>query len=556
MEKLKSNLLIQFLPIQSGTLLGLAINEVYGVSLGFLSWFCLIPLFIYFNEKQTFRNWLIASYGFSATFSLFSLLAFVVVNPLSGTLLIFSVSALFTIPFLVLYGLKSISKHKTNRIFYFLPFIWPAFEWFILEHLFSFPLLPFANNQANYHWLIQYIDTSGYTGISFWVITVNIILYQIFESFRLKGTLPTSKTNIRLVIALIVSFVLPLLYTWYSFETLPNRFLGEINVTVVQPNLKPEDTSDSLQSFFFDRLIALSDSAVKQTETDLLVWPESAILGNFRYQEDLQQILSDKVLKWQTPLVSGTLDIDYFPKNGSPSPLARYLNRDYRLYNSVVMLTPQLAWKIRHNELDGSHVALYRKQHLMPFTEYVPFAEEFPFLSQIGLKYGNQIHLSKGSKKPYLRFLSKKNHVISLSPLICWDLLFSTKESSFDPSKIQFITAHSNESLLGDGLTTTVHEMKNYTRLRSIENRKSIVKSSTTGLSLFVNPFGEVYGVQEWFKEGFRTKAITLVSGSTFYTTYSHWFPTCSLFSISIILLFFQLKPLINTNNHGKKYHS
>jgi len=138
MEKLKSNLFIQFLPILSGTLLGLAINEVYGVSLAFLSWFCLIPLFIYLGEKQTFRNWLIASIGFSATFVLFSLLAFVVVNPVSGTLLISGVSALFTIPFLVLYALKSISKHKINHIFYFLPFIWPHLNGLFLSTCFRF----------------------------------------------------------------------------------------------------------------------------------------------------------------------------------------------------------------------------------------------------------------------------------------------------------------------------------------------------------------------------------------------------------------------------------
>ena len=539
MEKLKSIHIIWFAPLVSGTLLGLAINEVLGVSLAFLSWFCLVPLFIYLNNNHSFRSWLFASFSFSASFLLFALLAFVVVHPIAGTFLILGSSALFTLPFLVLYALKSISKKKTSHIFYVLPFVWPAFEWFVLEHLFAFPLLPFANNQANYPWLIQYIDITGYTGISFWVIAVNSVLYHILVSFRERASFTPIKTKARLMSSLVILFILPLSYAWYSFETLPKQFLGEINVTVVQPNLTQSLDADSLQSTFFDRLIALSDSAAKQTETDLIVWPESAIPDNFRHNPELQHFLSDKVLRWQTPLVSGTLDIEYFSKNTIQTPLAKYLERDYLLFNSVVMLTPQLAWKIRHNEMSGSNVSLYRKQHLMPFTEYVPFAEEMPFLSDFALKYGETIHLSKGSQKPYLRFLTKNNRIVSISTLICWDLLFSTKASSFDPSKIQFITAHSNESLLGDGLRTTVHEMKNYTRLRSIESRKSIVKSSTTGLSLFVSPFGEVYGEQEWFKSGFRTERVTLVSGATFFNAYSNWFPTLSLFTVIISFLFF-----------------
>lgn len=555
MEKLRSTQFIQFAPILSGSLLGLAINEVLGVSLAFLSWFCLVPLFIYLDEKQKFRSWLFASFGFSASFLLFALLAFVVVNPAAGFFLILGASCIFTLPFLILFAFKSKVRSTTLPILYVFPFIWPVFEWFILEQLFAFPLLPFANNQANYPWLIQFIDLTGYTGISFWVIVINVILYHILEAYKEKLPQLSSKKLVRLGLVFSVSFILPIIYAGYSFYSLPNRFLGEINVTVVQPNLKPEDTADSLQSFFYDRLIALSDSATKQSDTDLLVWPESAISGNFRFKPELQQYLSDKVLTWQTPLVSGTLDIEYFSKDKSQTPLAKYLNRDYLLYNSVVMLTPQLAWKIRHNELDGSKVAVYRKQHLMPFTEYVPLAEEIPAISDYGLKYGETTHLSKGNNTPYLRFLTKNNRIVSISTLICWDLLFSTKNSSFDPSNVQFITAHSNESLLGDGLTTTVHEMKNYTRLRSIENRKSIVKSSTTGLSLFVTPFGEVYGEQEWFTSGFKTEAVTLVSGSTFYAKHTNWFPSFSLLSIIFMFIFYRFTPQTNKTNYAKKYY-
>jgi apolipoprotein N-acyltransferase len=519
-----------FLPALGGVLLGLATNQMMGVALSPLGWVCLVPLFFSIKNTEASSAFFIRIYLFSVVFLSLVLTGFVLRSFTGGILLITIGALFFSIPFWLVHFLKP--KMGFRKSLFLLALMWPVFDWFILERFLAMPILSIYLNQAALPWLIQFIDITGYTGISFWLIALNAFIFMMLDD-RLdynKTRSPKSKAlfSKRLALLLPAFFLLPLLYNFYVKATLPDTFGDEIRVSVVQSSYPSTESTDLEQlEIGFLQLIAVTDSLIAEGDTDLIVWPEAGVPIDLKGEPDVQNYLFQKVLEWETPLLTGT--IDYERLDQIPS-LQQYLARDYKVYNSAIMITPQLAWMALQENLDTSRLRVYRKQNLMHFTEYVPLSETFPVLSELSIDIGGATSISAGSGPTILNFYSKNESVIRVSPVICWDLLFTSSSSKSTASDAGFIAALTNESPLGDTFETTAHEMESFTRLRSIESRRSVAKSSTTGYSLFTNPFGEVYGKLDWYSVGASTQNVTLNTQSTFYSRFPNAFPILSFF--------------------------
>ncbi|WP_114983818.1 hypothetical protein [Cyclonatronum proteinivorum] len=98
-------------------------------------------------------------------------------------------------------------------------------------------------------------------------------------------------------------------------------------------------------------------------------------------------------------------------------------------------------------------------------------------------------------------------------------------------------------------LKTSIIGMKNYTRLRSVEARKSVAKSSTTGFSFFTNPFGEVLEIIDPFTVGYSVGTVPLRQGLSFYSRYPTLFPVMCL--IILVIITFK-KPKRNPKKQSK----
>lgn len=534
-----------------GILLGLATNQVYGVPLSPLAWICLVPLFFSLKKSESAFQFFLHTFVFSVLFLSLVLTAFVI-RSFSGGLLLISIGALFfSIPIWAVYLFKT--KFGFRKSLFLLPLIWPLFDWFILERILAMPILSIYVNQAALPGLIQYIDITGYSGISFWLIALNIFIFcMLDDGIELRKT-NTGKLfafgGKRFAILFSVFFLPPLLYNLYVKSTLPATFGDEIRVSVVQSNYPSLETSgDDFFNIGFSQLLSVTDSLIAAGATDLIVWPEGAVPLDFKAQEEVQNYLFAKVLEWETPLLTGTMDTESL--NQIPT-LQQYLGRNYKMYNSAIMITPQLAWMALEENMDISRLRVYRKQNLMHFTEHVPLSETFPVLSNLIVDLGGDSHFSEGSGPTSLRFSTKNQSIIDVSPIICWDLLFTSSSSKSTASEVQFIAALTNESPLGDTFTTTAHEMESFTRLRSIESRRSIAKSSTTGYSFFTDPFGNVYGKLPWYSVGFSTENIVLTTHASFYSRFPQAFPILCL--LGLILFFFSQNKNPKTEQKLKK---
>lgn len=525
----------------SGVLLGLSVNTLGSIPLSILAWIAFIPMFMALKSEFNWRHFFIATYLFSFVKLTLGLFSFVTVHTIPGLILILLGSLIYSVPLWIHFSIQRKIGWRNSLLI--LPFLWTAYITVVSDGILAMPILSFSPSQAALPWLIQFIDVTGHTAILFWLLMLNVLLTLSIESWtQYKSKIESRSSEIgyltkRVGIVIVGMFAIPILYTLYSYQTLPNTFTDEITVGLVQPGFADEEPD--FISELFDKQIELTDSLVANLEVDLIIWPESAIGIPLLEDSTVVEYVFQKVLSWETPLLAGTFDREFYNPGESIPNLQQYLGRDFEVFNAAIMITPQLAWMHLQEDLPLNSVKMYHKTSLMPFTEYVPLSETFPVLSRASVYSGDFSHYSKGESLEYLTFAAKNQDIFNVSPMICWDLLSTRSSKLAVDTGSQFIAALTNESALGDQFRVTVYEMESYTRLRSIESRRSIAKASLTGYTFFTNPFGQVYGLVPWWSPQISVGSMALTDFKSIYARYPNAYTILNILGLVVLLIHF-----------------
>jgi apolipoprotein N-acyltransferase len=81
-----------------------------------------------------------------------------------------------------------------------------------------------------------------------------------------------------------------------------------------------------------------------------------------------------------------------------------------------------------------------------------------------------------------------------------------------------------------------------FTKLRAIENRRTIARCLNGGISCFIDPFGIIYGKIPWFTANSSTQEVICVSKKSFYTRNPNFFMIFVSSEMFGIILYFWLK--------------
>ncbi|AXJ00556.1 hypothetical protein CYPRO_1299 [Cyclonatronum proteinivorum] len=222
-----TQLIHSFLPsLLSGLLLGLSVNHISGISFAFLLPVCLVGLFTALEKQTTRRSWFLHGYVFSFVSLFLALIGFIWVEPVAGCIMVILAAAVYALPFVLLHGIRRRVKTNSGWGFLVLALIWPPYAWFVKELWLGFPITLYANALANYPVFIQFIDITGYTGISAWVIALNAGVFLLFKAVLQNGVsdLLHNKLSQKLLAGTLVWFALPLLYAWYAYAVLSGTF--------------------------------------------------------------------------------------------------------------------------------------------------------------------------------------------------------------------------------------------------------------------------------------------------------------------------------------------
>jgi apolipoprotein N-acyltransferase len=509
----------------TGILLGLSFPSYDPIPTGILAWFAFVPFLLANRENSSLKKFIVQS-----------LLVFVVSTTINNWwVAIFSFKALLTCyltqvpfmvtPFLVFYFVKK--RWSWERAIIILPFVWTLNDWVLhtMPHGLQVYLLPYT--QANNTWLIQFADIFGMWGVGFWVMMMNSLIALVAP--LIVGR-PAPKGGASSLPKLPLwglggcSFF-PLIYSFYVYVLNPQSVLGLSNqkskVSIIQTNLDSYSKDSLLAQKTFDQVISLSDSAVRTTKPDLIVLPEAAIPVPLFQDKNLFDFTRKVITAWQTSLAIGYVEY--------PDSTKKHVFR-----NNALIFTPQLAMFWDSLKIKPSDVKVYQKQYGLPFVELMPYFENTPTARGTAMQRGNEPYTFD-----YTNFNGDK---FSVALTICWEQMYPHKMAALVNQNADFIALMNNDSWFGK--TGGAKQLLSFTRMRAIENRRTIVRCSNGGISCFIDPYGKIYGKLPWFTANISTQEVLCVSKKSFYTQHPNFFLILVGLMLLFLIVLFELKKI------------
>jgi len=466
---------------------------------GFLAWIALVPWMLALDGKGK-----LAAFGLSylAGIFFFSLMFywFIHVTLLGMILLILYLAAYFGI-FGIFYA--AFSRRKLIEKIFLLPSAWIFIE-FLRAHLISgFGWASLGHSQYKNLALIQIADITGVAGISFIVVVINVLLKDFFKikvaegkwDFKLFKTAPGWVT-------LIFLFV----YLGYGFYSLSGS--GKwvtAKIAVVQANIEQEIKWDPRQwREIFKKYLKLT-KGVAVEKPELIIWPETSFPGYVWETPELFEELKEFVAEIKTPLLIG---------------MVRQMGEEV-YYNSAVLLSS-----------DGEVIDIHDKLHLVPFGEYIPFRNIFPFLEGI-VPIGD---FTAGKKYTLFPVDPNGNKKQTFGVLICFEDTVSKISRAFTQKGADLLVNITNNAWFKDTKAPFLHMQD--ALFRTVENRRSLVRSTNTGISCVIDPYGRIRNYiqnehhKKTYVEGHIVSAVSLGGPQSFYTKYGDIFTYFCLGSI------------------------
>ncbi|MCX5883189.1 MAG: apolipoprotein N-acyltransferase, partial [Deltaproteobacteria bacterium] len=185
-------------------------------------------------------------------------------------------------------------------------------------------------------------------------------------------------------------------------------------------------------------------------------------------------------------------------------------------FNSAFLIDP-----------NGNVAGKYDKVHLVPFGEYVPFQEWFPFIGKIVEEVGDFKSGRKGQTLIWGEF--------PLGIQICYEMIFPDLSREMARNQAAFLINMTNDAWYGK--TSAPYQHFSMAVFRAVENRRSLIRSANTGISGFIDPAGRIIASTPLYEEAVITRSLPVLTTESFYTRYGDVFAlTCM--AISILLFF------------------
>jgi apolipoprotein N-acyltransferase len=380
--------------------------------------------------------------------------------------------------------------------------VFVAAFWVLLEYLrgvlFSgFPWALLAYTQWKYLSVIQIADIIGAYGVSFFVLWVNVLLFQWLQrSFSSRHAL-----FILAAMAVVLGYGTFRLHTREAFyrADIPKAELG---ISVLQGNIPQDQKWDArIKGIIFEKYKRLTFMAAMD-KPDLVVWPETSFPGYLEDEPILAAQLRNTVRQARTSVLVG-------------APSIGDLEKELRFYNSAILYGP-----------NGEEVGRYHKEHLVPFGEYVPFELLIGFLRNF-VAIG---HFSPGQEPVYFSLLSQYRPIrvaAKFSVLISYEDIFPDLVRDRCKAGADFLVNMSNDAWFQKSAAPYQHAQASV--FRAVENRVPVVRATNTGYSCFISSEGRVTSSvktngEEIMVTGLKTQNIVLRKGRPFFTRYGDLF--------------------------------
>lgn len=419
----------------------------------------------------------------------------------------------------------------------FLVAIWMSFEKFHMNWEFTWPWLNLGNAFSDYPKLIQWYDTLGATGGSFWILLVNLLIFytiRIWEAGRKRKDLIINVSATALLIGL------PMIISLIKFNSFNEKPIGEVSVLMLQPDLDPYGEKYAKDSITIqNELLALAENNTKG-KIDYYIAPETALPGRgsisetaFEKSELLNNVKGFLAKHPGSVFATGISSHKYFlDKNTVPTNAYQINDRVWvESYNSAVQIIP------------NQKVEVYHKGKLVPGVEIFPYMNVLkPLLGDAMINLGGTV-ASLGTDKERVAFSNPYNKG-KIAPIICYESIYGEFVTDYVKKGANFLGIMTNDSWWG--VTEGHKQLLSYARMRAIETRREIVRSANSGISAHINAKGEILGDTFYGDQTTLFAKVNLYDGETFYVRAGDFLSRVSIFALGFLLFYFLIKRFQN----------
>lgn len=472
---------------------------------GFLSLIAIIPILILLEDQKSLSYAAKIGYWFGLLFNAF-IIHWIANNTLIATIVIVVLNSFH---YLLIFFLFMLIKNRISGMaaIFSLPFVWTFLDWLREFGDLKFNWLNLAHTFTYYQPIIQFIDITGYTGLSFVIILTNVLLYVLWKYSEKYKRLAVS--------ILVIVWGVILIYSIPRYISVKNsqKTFDKIKAGYLQPNIDPWlKWEPKLQQMSVDALFDGTHQLIKDS-VDLIIWPETATPFYLRQRGSVINKIQFLTRKHDFYLLTGTLDYQFVNKK----------KNIYKVFNSAFLFGGDYFPFIK-----------YDKINLVPGAEKIPFESILGHLNRyIDVGQGN---FTEGNEATIFRlsFEEKKKSEAMLGVGICYDSVFPELFRDFIKNGANLFSIITNDGWFGK--TTGPYQHKQIAVLRAIEFKRSIVRCANTGISCFIEPDGSVYNSSQLETFAFASRNIPLNREVTLFARFG---PVLPVFSgiVTIIML-------------------
>ena len=250
----------------------------------------------------------------------------------------------------------------------------------------------------------------------------------------------------------------------------------------------------------------------------LIVWPETALPFNYQDANQFQKQVRDISLKTKSWFIFGSTSYE----NSKD---------DTNYYNSAYLLSPA-------GEIKGK----YNKVHLVPYGEYVPLRNVFPFIKKLTAGMGD---FTAGTGYYPLTMDNKK-----IGILICYEGILPFAARTYKKEGAELLVNITNDAWFG--ATSAPFQHFSMAVFRAVETRLYLVRAANTGISAIINPQGEIVAKTNIFEKAALKENVKYSNIQTIYAKYGD---ILVFVCFGLVVFFFVLILLKGrTKNAGRKY--
>ena len=514
-------------------LLRLVLSALSGLALVFISapanlhwmhWFAFVPMIVATRPGPGQRNGLIAYLGGCvAIFILYFWLIETIIRfssvPWVLALLVHVVfTALFALPYALTFRPLQRMREKLGLWWIVaFPALWVAVE--MIPALF-----PYYHGVSQYRnpltW--QLASVTGVTGLTFLVWLSNATLAEVIFRIQERRAQPWGA-----LIAVVAVLLANVGFGHWRYGQVEEVLEAApiVRTAILQQNTSmevrlEESVIDGFQSWIDTTRGVLDDSP------DLVIWPE----GTLPFNPD-----EERQARW----LGGHSPKSFF------SEFAQTFQFHHLIGGGTIERLeddPQGRQWISHNSAyafnqDGDLVDRYDKMVPLPFGEYIPFAETFPWLRELIQGPGD---FKAGTRPTVFPARTADGTTYRYTVPICyeailngpmWDLYYGE-----DNDPVDLFVVITNDAWFGD--TSSPHQHAMLTTIQAIQFGRPMVRSAYTGVSWIVEPHGKIVGETGTFEDVQRVEELRLGSVQTLYVRGGWMFPyLCCLATLGTLVL-------------------